>query len=219
MPTARTEEYLEAIYKLQEETDKPVSISAVAEYLKLSAASASVMVKRLKQNGTVNYGQTRAISLTKEGLRQASRVIRRHRLAERLLTDYLNLSWDEVHDEACKLEHVISPQVEDRLAESLGNPSTCPHGYPIPNRNGEYPKIKILPLLDMKAGEQAVVSRVREEQPEILKYLADLELKPEAQIKLLEIAPFGGPLTVKIGNHEHALGRELAGAIMVTKKS
>lgn len=219
MVTARTEEYLEAIFKLQEETDKPVGITKVAEYLKLSAASASEMVKRLKQDGTVNYDRKREISLTKKGWLQASRVIRRHRLAERLLTDYLKLNWDKVHEEACKLEHAISAEVEGRLAESLGNPSTCPHGYPIPNEAGEYPKIKVLPLLDLKMSNQALIARIREERADVLKYLDGLGIKPGAKIRLLEIAPFGGPISIEVNGERQALGRELAGLIMVKKRS
>lgn len=217
MATPRSEEYLEAIYKLQEETEKAVSISMLAESLGLSAASASEMVKRLKQSGSVNYSAGREISLTKEGLRQASQVIRRHRLAERLLTDFLKLEWDEIHDEACKLEHVISPEVEERLVKSLGNPTTCPHGYPIPNKSGEYPKIKIMPLTEVKAGSTATIARVREEDSELLRYLAKLGLMPEAEVEILEIAPFDGPLTLKVINKKFAIGRDLAKIIMVKK--
>jgi len=215
--TPRSEEYLEAIYKLQEETEKAVSISKVAEYLQLSAASASEMIKRLKQGGSVKYSAGREISLTKKGLREASQVIRRHRLAERLLTDFLHLRWDEIHEEACKLEHVISPEVEERLVESLGNPTTCPHGYPIPNKSGEYPKIRIMPLADVKSGSKAIIARVREDDPEILRYLAKLGLIPEAVVEILEIAPFDGPLTLKVDNDKFAIGRDLAKKIMVKK--
>src|SRR3989337_2045959 len=127
MSTPRIEEYLEAIFKIEEKTGQAVTISRLAEYLSLSVPSASEMMKKLAQIGVITYNKQREVSRSEAGWEQAGQVVRRHRLAERFLTDILGLSWDQVHDEACLLEHAISPVVEERLAERLGTPSTCPH--------------------------------------------------------------------------------------------
>lgn len=215
MPTAREEEYLEAIFKLQEEAERPVNISRVAEHLGLSVASASEMIKKLKENNLVEIKGTRRIILTNKGTKQASQVIRRHRLAERLLTDYLHISWDQVHDEACKLEHAISPIVEESLEKSLGNPMTCPHGYPIPDKNGNFSKIKLRSINRLKKGEKGVVTRVVEDKPDVLNYLAGLGLIPSKKFEVVEIAPFKGPITLKVDGKEIAIGYELSEMILV----
>lgn len=216
MPSARTEEYLEAIFKLQEETSEPVSITRLAEHMGLSAASASEMVKRLSQTGTVDYSPNREISLTAEGEKQASQVVRRHRLSERLLTDVLGFSWENVHDEACKLEHAISPEVEERLAAKLGNPETCPHGHPIPKPDGSFDKAATRRLSEVDAGETCVVVMVKEDDPELLRYLGQLGIKPGAVLIVVETAPFGGVTKIQLGDEPQAVGRELADNVLVT---
>ena len=216
MPSARTEEYLEAIFKLQEETNEPVSITRLAEHMGLSAASASEMVKRLSQAGTVDYSPSREISLTPGGEKQASQVVRRHRLSERLLTDVLGFSWENVHDEACKLEHAISPEVEERLAAKLGNPETCPHGHPIPKPDGSCDKTATRRLSEVRSDETCVVVMVKEDDPELLQYLGQLGIRPGADLLIVETAPFGGVTRIKIGDKEEVVGRELADNVLVT---
>ncbi|GFO97587.1 FeoA family protein [groundwater metagenome] len=211
--TSRTEEYLESIYKLQEE-QHPVSTSRLAEHLKLSAPSVSEMVKKLEGRGLVFHSE-KGVCLTDEGKSLAKKVIRRHRLSERLLTDVLGFKWDEVHDKACRLEHVISPDMEDRIAESLGNPKTCPHGHPIPDRGGKLVKEKVKPLSELKAREKGIIVNVFEEDPKMLKYLASLGLIPDVCVKVEEVAPFGGPLIVCVAGSRYALGREVASKIKV----
>ncbi len=211
--TSRIEEYLESIYKLQEE-QHPVSTSRLAEHLKLSAPSVSEMVKKLTGRGLV-FQSEKGVCLTDDGKSLAKKVIRRHRLSERLLTDILGFKWDEVHDEACRLEHAISPEMEDRIAESLGNPKTCPHGHPIPDKNGKLAKEKVKPLCDLKAHEKGIIVSVFEEDPKMLKYLASLGLIPDVCVKVEEVAPFGGPLIVCVAGSRYALGREVASKIKV----
>lgn len=211
--TSRIEEYLESIYKLQEE-QHPVSTSRLAEHLKLSAPSVSEMVKKLTGRGLV-FQSEKGVCLTDDGKCLAKKVIRRHRLSERLLTDILGFKWDEVHDEACRLEHAISPEMEDRIAESLGNPKTCPHGHPIPDKNGKLAKEKVKPLCDLKAHEKGIIVSVFEEDPKMLKYLASLGLIPDVCVKVEEVAPFGGPLIVCVAGSRYALGREVASKIKV----
>ncbi|MCZ7356581.1 MAG: metal-dependent transcriptional regulator [Candidatus Methanoperedens sp.] len=211
--TPRIEEYLESIYKLQQE-QHPVSTSRLAEHLKLSPPSVSEMVKKLASKDLVSHSE-KGVCLTQEGNTIAKKVIRRHRLSERLLTDILGFKWDEVHDEACKLEHAISPEMEDRIAESLGNPRTCPHGHPIPDKNGKLTKEKVKPLSELRAAEKGIIVSVFEEDPKMLQYLASLGLIPDVCVKVEEVAPFGGPLIVCVGGSRYALGREVASKIKV----
>ncbi len=211
--TPRIEEYLESIYKLQQELH-PVSTSRLAEHLKLSAPSVSEMVKKLVNKGLVNHTE-KGVCLTDEGNKIAKKVIRRHRLSERLLTDVLGFKWDEVHEEACRLEHAISPEMEDRIAASLGNPRTCPHGHPIPDKDGVYVKEKVRSLSELRASDKGIIVSVFEEDPKMLQYLASLGLIPDVRVKVEEVAPFGGPLIVCVSGSRYALGREVASKIKV----
>ncbi len=167
-------------------------------------------------------GQGRArreISLTPKGQRAARTLVRRHRLSERFLTDVLGLDWESAHREACRLEHVLSPEVEEKLAEMLGNPETCPHGYPIPDENGHIKEVEIKPLCDFRVDEKGCIARVEEEEPQLLQYLASLGLLPDTDIEVIDIAPFGGPLLVRVGDTQYALGREVASKIWTRKGS
>ncbi len=211
--TPRIEEYLESIYKLQQ-IQHPVSTSRLAEYLKLSPPSVSEMVKKLAKKGLVYYSG-RGVCLTKEGSIIAKRVIRRHRLSERLLTDLLGFRWDKVHEEACRLEHALSAEMEERIAESLGHPKTCPHGYPIPDKNGNIIKEKVRSLSELKPSEKGIIVSVYEEDPEMLQYLASLGLLPNVCIKVEEVMPFGGPIMISVSGSRYAIGREIASKIKV----
>jgi len=211
--TPRIEEYLESIYKLQQE-QHPVSTSRLALHLKLSPPSVSEMVKKLAGKGLLSHTE-KGVCLTEEGRTIAKKVIRRHRLSERLLTDILGFKWDEVHDEACRLEHAISPEIEDRIAESLGNPKTCPHGHPIPDRDGILIKENVKPLSELKVSARGIIVSVFEEDPNMLKYLASLGLIPGVCVRVDEVAPFGGPLIVCVSGSRYALGREVASKIKV----
>lgn len=211
--TSRIEEYLESIYKLQQE-QHPVSTSRLAEHLKLSPPSVSEMIKKLAHKGLLNQIE-KGVCLTEEGNKMAKKVIRRHRLSERLLTDVLGFKWDEVHDEACRLEHAISPEMEDRIAESLGNPKTCPHGHPIPDKDGVLVKEIVRPLSELKANDTGIIVSVFEEDPKMLQYLSSLGLIPDVCVRVEEVAPFGGPLIVCVSGSRYALGREVASKIKV----
>jgi DtxR family Mn-dependent transcriptional regulator len=214
MVTETTEEYLEAIYKLREE-GQPVALSTLAGCLKISPVSANEMVRKLVEQKLALYEPYKGVSLTPAGQTQALVVIRRHRLWERFLTDVLGLSWDQVHEEACRLEHVASPLVEERLAQLLGDPETCPHGHPLPTAEGEMTVEAGRPLAELMAGQRAKVLRVPEGDDALLRYLATLGLKPQATVQVETAAPFRGPLTVQVGEARHVLGRELASQIVV----
>jgi len=214
MASENIEEYLEAIYKLEQDVS-PVTTSALAKQLRISPASVSEMAGKLAEQDLVTRELYKGIILTAEGKHQALIVIRRHRLWERFLTDVLGLSWDLVHEEACRLEHVTSPLVEERLAQFLGQPETCPHGNPMPTAAGEMTIEAGCPLAELTAGQRAIVLRVPEEDVALLRYLASLGLKPQATVQVEAAAPFQGPLTVQVGEAQHVLGRELASQIVV----
>jgi DtxR family Mn-dependent transcriptional regulator len=206
------EEYLEAIYKLREAgTARQADL---AKHLELSPTSVSEMVKKLidlklvERNGSV-------LLLTAAGESEALAVIRRHRLSERFLTDYLGLPWDKAHEEACKFEHIISAAVENGLEELLDNPDSCPHGHPIPDKSGKIKEVPSRPLAGFGASSKVVIVKVFEDDPEMLKYLATLGLLPDVEIIIKEVGPFNGPLLISVGAAQYALGREVAQNIMV----
>jgi DtxR family Mn-dependent transcriptional regulator len=210
-----TEEYLEAIYRLERE-GSGVSTSALASELGVAPASVSGMLKKLAGDGYIEHHARGEAKLTQKGLVVGVRVLRRHRLAERLLTDILGMDWDEVHADACMLEHAISARVEERLIAVLGNPKTCPHGHPIPPSDLSDPEWPGFPLAQLDVGADARVHGVTEEVPEMLRYLGSIGLRPGAEVKLLEKAPLGGPVTVRIGGErQHAISLELARMVIV----
>ena len=209
------EEYLEAIYKLGG-VDSEVTVRDLAATLGVARPSVSEMLSRLGSAGLVTRGTAGAATLTGDGALEAVRLVRRHRLSERFLADYLSLPWDQVHDEACKLEHVLSDEVEARLAEQLGNPGTCPHGHQIPREDGSLDEVPVRPLSALDAGEAATIVRIADERADLLRYLASLGLLPETSLIVEGTAPFGGPVLVRVGGAQYALGREVADAIHVS---
>lgn len=212
----RIEEYLEYIYKLQE-MHESATTSKLAQRLELSPSSVSEMLKQLEQKGLVKYAE-KGVVLTKEGELKAKKVIRKHRLSERLLTDILGFKWDKVHDEACRLEHDISPEMEEKIEEKLGNPKTCPHGYPIPDKDGLIVQDDTVKLSELKANEKGVIMSVFEENSEMLQYLGRLGLYPEIEVEVKSVAPFGGPILIKLAGSEKSVGKELAEKILVQRK-
>jgi DtxR family Mn-dependent transcriptional regulator len=209
-----TEEYLEAVYRLERE-GAGVTTSGLASELGVSAASVSGMLKKLAADGYVEHQSRGEARLTEKGLAIGAQVVRRHRLAERLLTDVLGMGWDEVDAEACRLEHAISARVEERLIEVLGDPQTCPHGHPIPSRDGSEPARPGVPLAQLDAETTANVYGVTEDVPEILRYLAEVGLRPGARVRVLEKGPLGGPITIDVNDKRHAISLELARMITV----
>jgi DtxR family Mn-dependent transcriptional regulator len=209
-----TEEYLEAIYRLEHE-GPGVTTSALASDLGVAPASVSGMLKKLASDGLVMHRARGEARLTRAGLEIAVRVIRRHRIAECFLTQMLGMSWDEVHEEACRLEHAISAKVEARLLDALGHPSTCPHGHPIPPSDLSDPERPGVALSVLAAGDAATVHGVTEEISEILRYLGEIGLRPGVAISVVEKAPLGGPVTIRIGERAHAISLELARMITV----
>lgn len=203
-----------------QERGQKVSTSAVSEQLGVSDATATMMFKDFAAAGWVEHVPYRGVRLTALGERKAMEVIRHHRLLELYLARQLGYSWDKVHAEADRLEHVISEEFEDKLDELLGYPTVDPHGDPIPSKDGTVAARSGRTLSQLKDGESALILRVSDQNPEKLCYLGQLGLYPETRIQVLERAPFGGPLRVRVGTSqhqtEHLLGPELAANIVVS---
>lgn len=210
-----TEEYLEAVYRLERE-GPGVTTSGLASELGVAPASVSGMLKKLAGEGYLEHVARGEVKLTRAGLEIAVRVVRRHRLAERLLTDVLGMPWDQVQHEACMLEHAISENVEARLVAILGDPKVCPHGLPIPPKDLSEPAREGVPLAQMEIGASAVVHGVTEEVPEMLRYLGDVGLRPGANVRVHAKAPLGGPMTVEVEKRKHAISLELARMVLVS---
>lgn len=216
MATESVEQYLQTICRLSSEQN-PVALSVLADQLGISSVSANEMIKKLVARNLVTYEPYRGVRLTAEGQTQALRVIRRHRLWERFLADVLGLPWERVHEEACQLEHATSSLVEEKLAQFLGEPETCPHGYPVVGAGCGCRDEEGLLLSELEPGQRAVVLRVAEHDADLLRYLAELELRPQALLEVEEVAPFDGPLTVKMGESRRVIGRQVASQITVRK--
>jgi DtxR family transcriptional regulator, Mn-dependent transcriptional regulator len=209
------EDYAKAIYVLEERAGGPVTNNAVAERLGVTPASASSMVKKLDGLGLVAHIPYRGVHLTTRGRRVALEVLRHHRLLERYLVEELGVPWDRVHDEAEVLEHVLSEDLEARIAAKLGDPRHDPHGDPIPTLELEIEEEATVALAELDEGAEAVFTRVSDSDPEKLRYLHERGIAPGMPLAVIGREPFGGPLLVRIEGREHALGGELAAAMRV----
>ena len=212
------QDYLKAIYKIQTTTGK-VSTSALAERMGVTAPSATNMIERLADLGLLRHDRYRGAELTDAGARTALEVIRHHRLWEQFLAEALRVPLDRVHDEAERLEHTLSDDLEERMDDALGHPNFDPHGDPIPNRDGRMSEGGTVALNELPIGAAAVVRRVPDSDAALLRYLGDLGLLPGGQVRLVKRAPFGGTLFVEVGESRQALGLELARRIMVQAES
>jgi len=207
------EEYLEAIHELQEEGTQVIQ-ARLADRLGHSAPAVSEMIRRLRSEGFVSV-EDRAIVLTAKGRSRAESVVRKHRLAERLLTDVIGLPWHKAHVEACRWEHVISDEVEERLVDLLGHPTTCPHGNPIPGAGAA--ESDQVALSSLSAGAHVKLERVTEQVEidlEALSYLSTNGFVPGVDARVASRAP-DGTLTLELGEHSFALGPGLAQQLYV----
>ena len=209
------QDYAKAIWSLAQRGDEPVSTSAIASRLGVSPASASAMVKRLEALGLARRRPYRGVALTGAGERVALEVVRHHRLLELYLAEALGMPWDRVHAEAEVLEHAISPELSERIAEVLGNPSRDPHGDPIPTAAGEIEEAPTRPLAELEAGESGTFVRVSDSDPEMLRYLSRRGISPGDGFDVLEKQPFDGPISVRFGGQTHVLGGALTRAMRV----
>ncbi|MCG2808656.1 MAG: metal-dependent transcriptional regulator, partial [Coriobacteriia bacterium] len=143
-------------------------------------------------------------------------IVRRHRISERFLVDVLGLSWDEAHEDACLLEHALSPRVLVALETFLDNPEVCPHGHPIPTADGDIAEVSGSPLCDFDAGAKLKIVQVSEDDDAMLAYLGSMGMFPGTKVRVCEVAPFNGPIMVDVGGSTYAIGREVADHILVT---
>lgn len=209
------EDYLKTIYTLAE-TETPVSTSRIAAARQVKPGSVTSMIQRLAKLNLVNYEKHYGVTLTQPGEKIALEVIRHHRLLELYLSEALGFGWDEVHEQADILEHVISEKFEERIANALGHPSFDPHGDPIPDKDGVMVRQPTESLASLEVGSAAQVARIIDDaNSEMLRYLAALGLTPGAEITIMEKAPFNGPLTVEVDGQEKVVGYTVADAVLV----
>ena len=204
------EEYLEAIHRLGQRPGG-ASTTGLARQLSVTPASVTGMLKRLSDLRLITYRRYRTITLTPAGERRAHEVIRRHRLAERLLTDVLGVPLEEVHDEACRLEHAVSPALEERIAETLGEPDACPHGNPMDVDADD----RTFGLVDAPLNRALSIVRLENETREVVRHLADRKLLPGARLRVKSREPLDGALVLDVGGSTEVLGPQMAATIRV----
>ena len=213
--SATMREYLAEIYRLQE--DEPtVSTTSLADRLDISPPAVPRMLKRLRNVGLVDHKPYRGVELTERGRTEALKELRRHRVLEVFLVKMMGFTWDEAHDHSHDLGAGLNDEVAERMAEMAGNPDRCPHGEPIPNKNGDLPEINDTCIINLSVGKKGVVSRVRTHDPEKLQYFASLQVVPQQPFEILGRAPFNGPMRLKIGRDEVVLGAELTKSLWVS---
>jgi len=217
MLSEAVQDYLKAIYKLAQAEAGPVTTSLIAARLEVAPASVTNMVKKLAELRLLEHTPYQGVELTPAGVKIALEIIRHHRLLELYLAETLGYAWDQVHAEADRLEHAISEEFEDRIDQALGYPRVGAHGEPIPSKQGDIDTPRYQPLAQMQAGQQAVVRRVSDRYPEMLRYLDEVGLKLGVRVEVREKAPFQGPLVLRIdgGRKKLTLGLEVASHVFV----
>jgi DtxR family Mn-dependent transcriptional regulator len=215
-PTEVIARYLEAIYYMQTEGE-PVRSARLADWLGVSRPTVTVALRRMMRDGMVGLNGRKEIELTDRGLEAAAAIVRRHRIMERWLTDALGLDWVTADEEAARLEHAVSDLVERRLWETLGRPSSCPHGNPIPGY-AEVDPLEVR-LSTLEHGAEATVSRISEvaerEAPLLLRYLLDRRLVPAMRLEVVEVDPVGRTLRVRMADREVTLSQDTAAKVWV----
>lgn len=217
--SAASEDYLKVIWTAQEWTDEPVTVSALSAHVGNSPSSVSEAVKKLTAQGLLTHARYGSITLTEAGTREAVAMVRRHRLIETFLVEYLDYGWDEVHDEAEHLEHAVSDKMMNALDRRLGYPVRDPHGDPIPSRDGSFPPLAAVRLSACDAGTEATIARVSDTDPELLRYLAGLGLHLDVRVQVLQRQAYAGTLTLAANGERLELGLPAAQSIWVLPAS
>lgn len=218
-PTATVEDYLQSMYSLETEGERIIS-ARLARWMRVTPPTAWATVQRMQRDGHVTIDDKKTIHLTKHGRELAEKVARRHRLSERFLSDILGLGWAEAHDEAHHFEHGVTPVIEDRIFALLGNPTTCPHGSPIPGTGATLSK-DLVPMDVLKVGDEATVefiSEELEEDLELLRYLDRHEIRPGRSITVAEKVPATGLIAIATERETVSLGLTVAGRIRVRRR-
>jgi DtxR family transcriptional regulator, Mn-dependent transcriptional regulator len=214
MSTISTEDYIKAVYKLEEDGEKATT-SALAAQLDVADASISDMIKKLSDKGLLHYERYQGVQLTQKGRKMALSILRRHRLWEMYLVRFLGYSWDKVHDEAERLEHVTSDELEQHLDRTLGYPSVDPHGDPIPSKEGIVKGESGSSLTGCDVGDVVTILRVSDESSELLQHASQIGLALNSKLTVREKKAFDGSMVVKIGTKQQFISREVAQAIFV----
>ncbi|NIM18833.1 MAG: MarR family transcriptional regulator [Candidatus Latescibacteria bacterium] len=210
------ENYLKVIYEILERHERATT-SMIAEQMGIASPSVTSMIKKLADLGLVTHTPYQGVSLTKVGEKASLEIIRHHRLLELYLAEALDVPWDRVHEEAEKLEHVLSENLEDRISAVLGNPTVDPHGAPIPSKDGSIHRVGRRRLTDVEPGNRVEMLEVGDRDPELLRYLGMLNLYPGTKIDVVSIEPYGGPLVLRVDGRDVQLGQGAAKEILVTE--
>ncbi|MFD1860375.1 metal-dependent transcriptional regulator [Aeromicrobium camelliae] len=214
--TASNQDYLKVIWTSREWRDEPISSRALAQRLGQSPSTVSETVKKLTQQGLLTHERYGDVELTDAGRRAALAMVRRHRLIETFLVDYLGYGWDEVHDEAEVLEHAVSDLFMERLATALGDPTRDPHGDPIPTASGELPDLEARQLSEVDGG-RVRVARVSDADPALLRFLTDQGIGLDVVLDVHERHEYAGTMKVSVAGVERDLGLPAAEAIWVSE--
>lgn len=222
--SAAAQDYLKEIYLLQEDSGRATT-QMLADRLGVKPPSVTAMLKHMADDADgplVRHTPYHGVELTDRGLTVALEMLRHHRLIELFLSELLGVPWDQVHEEADRLEHVFSEDLEDRIADKLGNPTVDPHGDPIPSREGVIVERELVRLTDLPSGASARLARIELQEAPVLQYLASLGLNLGAPVLVEDIAPFGSVRTLRVGLEEeatsHAIGDELAKHLLVATR-
>ncbi len=213
-PSAAMREYLAEIYRLQENSPT-VNTTSLAERLNVSAPAIPRMLRRLKSAGYVKHVPYQGVELTELGRQEALREIRRHRILEVFLVNVMGFTWDEAHEHAESLGQGLNDVLTERMAYMAHHPTRCPHGEPIPDKNGQVAELDDMELINLGIGFKGIISRVRTHEPEKLKYFASLGVVPNVEFEITGRAPFNGPMRLRLGRDEIVLGMELVKALWV----
>jgi DtxR family transcriptional regulator, Mn-dependent transcriptional regulator len=214
--TQSMENYLKAVFEILEHRER-ASTSSIAERLGIAAPSVTAMIKKLAELRLVTHEPYQGVRLTRVGEMAAAEVVRHHRLIETYLAEALGVPWDRVHDEAEKLEHVISEDLETRIDGALGHPTIDPHGAPIPSRDGSILRVDARSLTEARAEERVTVVEVDDRDPELLRYLGARGLYPGTPVEVVRVEPYGGSMVLSIEGREFSLGREAAAEVRVSR--
>lgn len=220
MPSFTVENYLKAIYSIAQETQtSSVSMGLLADSLGISAGTVTTMVKSFQDKGFLTYTPRVGVKLTPRGKKMALHVLRRHRLVELFLVQFLEMDWTEVHEEAERLEHAVSDKVVDRMEKLLGYPEYDPHGDPIPLADGRFKKRSLIRLDKCQPTEKATVARILDQEPDFLRYVEENQLSPGVAITILAAEPTAGTITLETDQQKIVIGLTAAAKIDVEKVS
>jgi DtxR family Mn-dependent transcriptional regulator len=217
--SSSAQDYLKAIWNLQEWSDSPVTASVISERVGLKLSSVSDAVRRLTEQGLLEHAPYGRVELTAAGRAHAVAMVRRHRLIETFLVRTLAYSWHEVHDEAERLEHAVSDLMVDRIDELLGHPTRDPHGDPIPSPDGTTHRPEAIPLVAEVPGASVRVARISDSDPELLKYFAAEGVVMDAELDIIPGDPYSGAIVVRVAGRPNSitLGAAAASAVWVSR--